>query len=150
MPLPLCGSPFSDNNGGLGGGAIAGIIIAVILLIVIGLLVAFIIYKKRKNEELPEFMQSALNAPAKLRKSTRSSAPAVEKRRSKPNELDEVGAAPARQWKIGDTCMAMFSEDKEYYRAKLEDYDPPSDHYLVFFEEYGNREWCPSKYLKKI
>ncbi len=41
-------------------------------------------------------------------------------------------------YKIGDHIIAKFTEDENYYRARIESYSPSTELYTVYFLDYGN------------
>jgi hypothetical protein len=50
-----------------------------------------------------------------------------------------------RAWAAGDQCLAIWSEDKQWYRAQLIEFDPARNAWLVMFSDYGNQDWCDAK-----
>jgi len=48
-------------------------------------------------------------------------------------------SAPYTQWKVGDICEALFSEDNVWYRAQVVN-PQPNGNYFVTYTEYGNSE----------
>ena len=42
-------------------------------------------------------------------------------------------------WRIGDTCEGRWTEDLNWYRAKIEDMSNDGQ-FLVTYLEYGNQE----------
>jgi staphylococcal nuclease domain-containing protein 1 len=59
--------------------------------------------------------------------------------------LDDA-APPVVQLKIGDTCLAQFSADKQWYRARVE--RASVDYYDVVFVDYGNRDRVKSTQVR--
>ena len=43
-------------------------------------------------------------------------------------------------WRVGDKCEALFSEDGEYYRAKVIQVKDWKNAVIVRFSDYGNEE----------
>ncbi|UJR08582.1 hypothetical protein I4U23_012841 [Adineta vaga] len=41
-------------------------------------------------------------------------------------------------YEIGDYCIAQYSADEEYYRARIESYSSDKQNYTVYFLDYGN------------
>jgi staphylococcal nuclease domain-containing protein 1 len=64
--------------------------------------------------------------------------------------LPSAPSAPAGDWrpKVGDTCVAQFSSDRAWYRARVE--GRAGDGYQVHFIDYGNSETAPIARLRPI
>lgn len=43
-------------------------------------------------------------------------------------------------YKVGEHVIAKYSQDKNYYRARIESYSESSDTYTVYFLDYGNTD----------
>eukprot|EP00794_Sanderia_malayensis_P004854 gene4854-5491_t len=52
--------------------------------------------------------------------------------------------------KVGDVCLAQFSEDEQWYRGQVLSIDLDSEDVEVFFIDYGNSEFMVWKHLKVI
>jgi len=48
--------------------------------------------------------------------------------------------APAGAWQVGDLCEARWTEDDEWYAARIESIHPSGQQVAVYFTEYGNRD----------
>ena len=53
------------------------------------------------------------------------------------------------QWKVGDLCEGQYSEDNEWYKARIEKVLSPG-HYLVTYTEYGNQEETEDQFLRPL
>ena len=64
--------------------------------------------------------------------------------------LPSAPSAPAAEWrpKIGDVCVAQFSADRAWYRARVE--GRAGDGFQVLFVDYGNSETVPLARLRPI
>ncbi|XP_061601362.1 survival of motor neuron-related-splicing factor 30 [Cololabis saira] len=57
--------------------------------------------------------------------------------------------APVKHsWKVGDRCMAVWSQDGQVYEAEIEEIDRENDTAAITFSEYGNAEVLPLQNLK--
>lgn len=60
-------------------------------------------------------------------------------------------AVPVKQgWKIGDRCMAVWSQDSQVYEAEIEEIDRENGTAAVTFSGYGNAEVIPLQNLKVV
>jgi len=59
-----------------------------------------------------------------------------------------VAAAPI--WKVGDSCEALFSEDKTWYLARIDAISPDYRNFKVTYSEYGNSESIPFTSLRPL
>ncbi|XP_061824113.1 survival of motor neuron-related-splicing factor 30 [Nerophis lumbriciformis] len=58
-------------------------------------------------------------------------------------------AAPAKHiWKVGDKCLAVWSQDGQVYDAEIEEVDHDNSTAAVTFISYGNAEVIPLQNLK--
>ncbi|XP_046885165.1 survival of motor neuron-related-splicing factor 30 [Hypomesus transpacificus] len=58
-------------------------------------------------------------------------------------------AAPLKHnWKVGDRCMAVWSQDGQVYEAEIEEIDGENRTAAVTFAGYGNAEVIPLQNLK--
>lgn len=64
------------------------------------------------------------------------------------NSSRKRSAAPlSREWKIGDTCCAPWTEDGNWYPAEITSVDHEAGTCIVVYTEYGNEE---EHFLKDI
>ncbi|KAB5562566.1 hypothetical protein PHYPO_G00019380 [Pangasianodon hypophthalmus] len=57
-------------------------------------------------------------------------------------------APPKHSWKVGDRCMAMWSQDGQQYEAEIEEIDSENGTAAITFTGYGNAEVVPLHALK--
>jgi len=50
------------------------------------------------------------------------------------------------QWKVGDVCEGQFSEDEQWYTARIDQVIAPGKYYVTY-TEYGNGEEVRSAIL---
>ncbi|XP_028323611.1 survival of motor neuron-related-splicing factor 30 [Gouania willdenowi] len=72
---------------------------------------------------------------------------------SQPSEgassTKEADKAPVKGfWKVGDKCLAVWSQDGQVYEAEIEDIDRENGTAAVTFTGYGNAELIPLQKLK--
>ncbi|XP_063051680.1 survival motor neuron protein 1 [Engraulis encrasicolus] len=77
-----------------------------------------------KGEENPEGKQ-----PGKKRKNT-----------TKNSSRKKSNAFSSREWKVGDTCCALWTEDGNWYPATIKSIDQSSGTCVVVYQNYGNKE----------
>ncbi|MEQ2291615.1 Survival of motor neuron--splicing factor 30 [Ameca splendens] len=53
-------------------------------------------------------------------------------------------------WKVGDRCMAVWSQDSQVYEAEIEEIDRENGTAAITFIEYGNAEVIPLQNLKAV
>uniref|UniRef100_A0A3P9DQ81 Survival of motor neuron-related-splicing factor 30 n=1 Tax=Maylandia zebra TaxID=106582 RepID=A0A3P9DQ81_9CICH len=53
-------------------------------------------------------------------------------------------------WKVGDKCLAMWSQDGQIYEAEIEEIDRDNGTAAVTFTGYGNAEVIPLQNLKAV
>ncbi|KAI1904696.1 hypothetical protein AGOR_G00008370 [Albula goreensis] len=80
--------------------------------------------KGEDNVDLPKE-----DGPGKKQKSNKK------KRRKKKNNIH-----PEREWKVGDTCFAVWSEDGQVYPASIASIDQERGTCVVVYTDYGNEE----------
>ncbi len=98
--------------------------------------------KKRRAEEARARDLAKRNAAGGASAaSTGYPAPAVEMQ-SSDSFRPAASGGNTGGWSVGKKCQAVWSEDKQWYSAKLEEFDPTSQHWLVTFTEYGNQGRC--------
>ncbi|XP_008632630.2 PREDICTED: survival of motor neuron-related-splicing factor 30 [Corvus brachyrhynchos] len=61
-----------------------------------------------------------------------------------------ASALPSHSWKVGDRCMAIWSEDGQCYEAEIEEIDEENGTAAVTFAGYGNAEVTPLFNLKPV
>ncbi|XP_029925722.1 survival of motor neuron-related-splicing factor 30 [Myripristis murdjan] len=60
-------------------------------------------------------------------------------------------AAPLKHnWKVGDSCMAVWSQDGQLYEAEIEEIDGENGTAAITFSGYGNAEVLPLQNLKQV
>uniref|UniRef100_A0A4W2BYL2 Survival of motor neuron-related-splicing factor 30 n=2 Tax=Bos TaxID=9903 RepID=A0A4W2BYL2_BOBOX len=57
---------------------------------------------------------------------------------------------PTHSWKVGDKCMAIWSEDGQCYEAEIEEIDEENGTAAITFAGYGNAEVTPLLNLKPV
>ncbi|MEJ1274880.1 survival motor neuron domain containing 1 [Cricetulus griseus] len=57
---------------------------------------------------------------------------------------------PSHSWKVGDKCMAIWSEDGQCYEAEIEEIDEDNGTAAITFAGYGNAEVTPLLNLKPV
>ncbi|GAB1302537.1 Survival of motor neuron-related-splicing factor 30 [Apodemus speciosus] len=57
---------------------------------------------------------------------------------------------PTHSWKVGDKCMAIWSEDGQCYEAEIEEIDEENGTAAITFAVYGNAEVTPLLNLKPV
>ncbi|XP_010632939.1 survival of motor neuron-related-splicing factor 30 isoform X1 [Fukomys damarensis] len=57
---------------------------------------------------------------------------------------------PTHSWKVGDKCMAVWSEDGQCYEAEIEEIDEENGTAAITFAGYGNAEVTPLLNLKPV
>lgn len=61
-----------------------------------------------------------------------------------------ASAQPTHSWKVGDKCMAVWSEDGQCYEAEIEEIDEENGTAAITFAVYGNAEVTPLLNLKPV
>ncbi|XP_003218571.1 survival of motor neuron-related-splicing factor 30 [Anolis carolinensis] len=61
-----------------------------------------------------------------------------------------ASAPPSHTWKVGDRCMATWSEDGQCYEAEIEEIDEENGTAAITFSGYGNAEVTPLLNLKPV
>lgn len=77
-----------------------------------------------KGEENPESKQ-----PGKKRKNN-----------TKTSSRKKSNALASKEWKVGDTCSALWTEDGNWYPARISSIDQQSGTCVVVYRNYGNKE----------
>ncbi|KAJ3610212.1 hypothetical protein NHX12_022306 [Muraenolepis orangiensis] len=67
---------------------------------------------------------------------------------SSSNSTD--AAPPKHNWKVGDGCMAVWSQDGQVYDAEIEEIDKDNGTAAITFISYGNAEVIPLQLLKPL
>ncbi|XP_068461033.1 survival motor neuron protein 1 [Clinocottus analis] len=80
-----------------------------------------------KGEEAPE--ASKKNLPGKKRKNNK-----------KNQSRKRTNAPPDKEWQVGDSCSAYWSEDGQLYAATISFIDEKRGTCVVVYTEYGNEE----------
>lgn len=80
-----------------------------------------------KGEDEPE--TSKKNQPGKKRKNNK-----------KNQSRKRTNAAPDKEWQVGDSCSAYWSEDGQLYPATISSMDEKRGTCIVVFTGYGNEE----------
>uniref|UniRef100_A0A3B3SHI2 Survival of motor neuron 1, telomeric n=1 Tax=Paramormyrops kingsleyae TaxID=1676925 RepID=A0A3B3SHI2_9TELE len=62
------------------------------------------------------------------------------KNNKKNRNRKRSNALPERDWQIGDTCYAFWSEDGNLYPARISSIDPEKGTCIVVYTDYGNEE----------
>ncbi|XP_036389390.1 survival of motor neuron-related-splicing factor 30-like [Megalops cyprinoides] len=96
-----------------------------------------------ENEDLLK-LQKDLQEVIELTKDLLSSQPSA----ATPSS-DSMSATPlSHSWKVGDTCMAVWNEDGQLYKAEIEEIDEENGTAAVTFLGYGNADVIPLQNLK--
>ncbi|KAJ8365463.1 hypothetical protein SKAU_G00142940 [Synaphobranchus kaupii] len=96
-----------------------------------------------ENEDLLK-LQKDLQEVIELTKDLVSSQPALA-----PASSDSSATTPqSHSWKAGDSCMAVWTEDGQLYKAEIEEIDEENGTAAVTFMGYGNAEIIPLHSLK--
>jgi len=70
---------------------------------------------------------------------------------SKPFHTEEEPDSPAKkQWKVGDKCLAIWSEDGQYYDATIEEITNDGEEVSVIFDAYKNADVTNVHLLREI
>ncbi|KAJ1531805.1 hypothetical protein ONE63_000459 [Megalurothrips usitatus] len=72
---------------------------------------------------------------------------------SKPSYSEEEPDSPAsnkKQWKVGDKCMAIWSEDGQYYEATIEEITNNGEEVSVIFDAYQNADVTNINLLREV
>nr|XP_046243052.1 survival motor neuron protein 1 [Scatophagus argus] len=80
-----------------------------------------------KGEEEPE--ASKKNQPGKKRKNNK-----------KNQSRKRTNAPPEKEWQVGDSCSAYWSEDGQLYAATISSIDKKRGTCIVVYTDYGNEE----------
>ncbi|KAK3912644.1 Survival of motor neuron-related-splicing factor 30 [Frankliniella fusca] len=69
----------------------------------------------------------------------------------KPQRAEEPDSpvSTAKQWKAGDKCLAIWSEDGQYYEATIEEITNGED-VSVIFDAYQNADVCNINLLREV
>ncbi|KAE8589338.1 hypothetical protein XENTR_v10017534 [Xenopus tropicalis] len=64
---------------------------------------------------------------------------------SQPSETaddacDDMSASGSQSWKVGEKCMAVWSDDGQWYEAEIEEIDEENGTAAITFAGYGNAE----------
>ncbi|KAJ8264484.1 hypothetical protein GJAV_G00149690 [Gymnothorax javanicus] len=98
-----------------------------------------------ENEDLLK-LQKDLQEVLELTKDLLSSQPAVG-----PPGADSSDTTPkGHSWKAGDSCMAVWSVDGQWYKAEIEEIDGENATAAITFLGYGNAEVVPLHSLKPV
>ncbi|KRX56775.1 Survival motor neuron protein [Trichinella sp. T9] len=75
-----------------------------------------------------------------------------EKRKSKhaSSKLEVESDTKPKEWKVGDRCLAKYSEDGAFYLAEILKLFPEKKSCQVMYEEYGNVEFVHLHNLQEI
>ncbi|KAI4871415.1 hypothetical protein NFI96_013040 [Prochilodus magdalenae] len=67
--------------------------------------------------------------------------PGTKRKNNKKNKSRKrCNASPDREWKVGDSCYAIWSEDGNVYAATISSVDPDKGTCVVYYTDYGNEE----------
>ncbi|XP_034252988.1 survival of motor neuron-related-splicing factor 30 [Thrips palmi] len=72
---------------------------------------------------------------------------------SKPVFATESPEAPStskKQWKVGDKCLAIWSEDGQYYEATIEEITAEKEEVSVIFDAYKNADVTNINLLREV
>ncbi|KAK1329614.1 hypothetical protein QTO34_009796 [Cnephaeus nilssonii] len=61
-----------------------------------------------------------------------------------------ASAQPTHAWKVGDKCMAIWSEDGQCHEAEIEETDEEKGTAAITFAGYGNADVTPLLNLKPV
>ncbi|MBN3291813.1 SPF30 factor, partial [Polypterus senegalus] len=95
------------------------------------------------NEDLVK-LQKDLQEVIELTKDLLSSQPSV----ALPNSRNPAATPVSHSWEVGDSCMAVWSEDGQLYEAEIEEIDEENGTAAITFLGYGNAEVVPLVNLK--
>ncbi|XP_051778149.1 survival of motor neuron-related-splicing factor 30 isoform X2 [Erpetoichthys calabaricus] len=95
------------------------------------------------NEDLVK-LQKDLQEVIELTKDLLSSQPSV----AIPNSRNPAATPVSHSWEVGDSCMAVWSEDGQLYEAEIEEIDEENGTAAITFLGYGNAEVIPLVNLK--
>lgn len=98
----------------------------------------------QENEDLRK-LQKDLQEVIELTKDLLSSQPAEGGSSTQSSEAH----TPSVSWSVGDKCMAVWSQDGQWYEAELEEVDMENGTAAVTFTGYGNAEVVPLSSLKQ-
>ncbi|XP_062863149.1 survival of motor neuron-related-splicing factor 30 [Trichomycterus rosablanca] len=96
-----------------------------------------------ENEDLQK-LQKDLQEVIELTKDLLTSQPTEEV----ANESSTDTPLPKQCWKVGDNCMAVWSQDGQLYEAEIEEIDSENGTAAITFTGYGNAEVVPLHALK--
>ncbi|XP_049907977.1 survival motor neuron protein 1 [Epinephelus moara] len=82
-----------------------------------------------KGEDEPQAASSEKNHPGKKRKNNK-----------KNQSRKRTNAPPDKEWQVGDSCSAYWSEDGQLYAATISSIDEKRGTCVVVFTGYGNEE----------
>lgn len=97
------------------------------------------------NEDLLK-LQKDLQEVIELTKDLLTSQPVEGATSTKSSEA----VAPTRRWRVGDRCMATWTQDGQVYEAEIEEVDTENGTAAVTFASYGNAEVLPLHVLKPV
>lgn len=72
---------------------------------------------------------------------------------SKPPAIEREPDLPSsakKEWKVGDKCLAIWSEDGQYYEATIEEFTNESDEVSVIFDAYKNADVTNIHLLREL
>ncbi|KAM9847555.1 survival of motor neuron-related-splicing factor 30 [Aulostomus maculatus] len=99
----------------------------------------------QENEDLLK-LQKDLQEVIDLTKDLLSSQPA-----ESASTTNGTNTAPVKHiWKVGDRCLAVWSQDGQVYEAEIEEIDHDNSTAAVTFTGYGNAEVIPLQNLKAV
>ncbi|XP_077095418.1 survival of motor neuron-related-splicing factor 30 [Siphateles boraxobius] len=97
------------------------------------------------NEDLRK-LQKDLQEVIELTKDLLTSQPVEGTTSTKSSET----VAPSHSWRVGDHCMATWSQDGQLYEAEIEEIDSENATAAITFAGYGNAEVLPLHVLKEV
>ncbi|KAK9959473.1 hypothetical protein ABG768_009598 [Culter alburnus] len=97
------------------------------------------------NEDLLK-LQKDLQEVIELTKDLLTSQPVEGAASTKSSET----VAPTHSWRVGDHCMAIWSQDGQLYEAEIEEIDSENGTAAITFAGYGNAEVLPLHVLKEV